>query len=144
MKAVLLIHLAATWFMVGLIWFVQIVHYPMFDRVGRDGFAAYEIAHSRLTTWVVGPPMIVEFLCALALVARRPDAIPAWWTWTGLALVGAIWLSTALLQVPLHGVLAGGFDARAHAILVASNWIRTAAWTARGILAAAMIARTLR
>ena len=34
----LIIHAAATWFMVGLIWFVQIVHYPMFANVGRDSF----------------------------------------------------------------------------------------------------------
>lgn len=46
----LAVHVAATWFMVGLIWFVQLVHYPLFARVGRGGFAAYEGAHSWRTT----------------------------------------------------------------------------------------------
>jgi hypothetical protein len=36
------IHLAATWFMVGLIWVIQIVHYPLFTSVGSDSFAEYE------------------------------------------------------------------------------------------------------
>jgi hypothetical protein len=43
-KLVLLANLAATFFMVGLIWFVQIVHYPLFGQVGRDRVrAGYEL-----------------------------------------------------------------------------------------------------
>ena len=30
----LLLHAGATFFMCGLIWFVQIVHYPLFAQVG--------------------------------------------------------------------------------------------------------------
>jgi len=51
------------------------------------------------------------------------------------------WLSTALLQVPRHRQLARGFDARAHAFLVRSNVVRTAAWTARGALCLWMLGR---
>ena len=53
---VLLAHAAATLYMVGLIWFVQVVHSPLFSRVGADGFVPYAAAHGVLTTWVVGPP----------------------------------------------------------------------------------------
>jgi hypothetical protein len=35
----LLANAAATLFMVGVIRFVQVVHYPLFARVGRPGFA---------------------------------------------------------------------------------------------------------
>jgi hypothetical protein len=41
------VHLAATAAMVGLIWFVQVVHYPLFASVGADEFVAYENAHTR-------------------------------------------------------------------------------------------------
>ena len=34
--------------MATVIWFVQVVHYPLFDRVGREGFTIYEMAHSQL------------------------------------------------------------------------------------------------
>ena len=57
MKAVLLAHFAATLFMTGVIWFVQVVHYPLFDRVQGDRFSVYAASHGRLTTWVVAPPM---------------------------------------------------------------------------------------
>ncbi len=34
MKYLVLTHLAATLFMVGVIWFEQVVHYPLFEKVG--------------------------------------------------------------------------------------------------------------
>lgn len=133
---VLLLQLVSTWFLVGLIWTIQVVHYPLFAAVGADRFVAYEASHTRLITLVVGPVMLVEAATAGLLVVMRPAAVPAWIAWTGLALVGVIWLSTAVLQVPDHGRLATGFDASAHSHLVGTNWIRTIAWTARGGLLA--------
>ncbi|HMN96550.1 MAG TPA: hypothetical protein PKC43_09235 [Phycisphaerales bacterium] len=136
----LIVHLMATAFMTGVIWFVQIVHYPLFARVGAEGFPAYEAAHQRLTTFVVGPAMLVEALCAAALVAAAPAGVPRWMAWAGLAMVAALWLSTAALQVPAHARLSGGFDAAALAALVGSNWVRTALWSARAVLAGWMVA----
>jgi len=62
-----LVHAGATWFMTGLIWFVQIVHYPLMGAVQADAFPAYEVAHQRRTTWVVGPVMLIEASCAVLL-----------------------------------------------------------------------------
>jgi uncharacterized membrane protein len=128
--------LASSWFMAGLIWIVQVVHYPLFGRVGREGFAAYESAHARLITPIVGPAMLVELVSSLALLAARPRGMPAWAAWAGVALVGIAWASTAFVQVPLHGTLARGFDEDAHARLVATNWVRTIAWSGHAALMA--------
>ena len=54
-------------------------------------------------------------------------------------LLAVIWVSTFLIQVPLHGRLTRGFDATRHSALVRSNWIRTVAWSARGALLAWML-----
>ena len=51
-----------------------------------------------------------------------------------MRLLGAALLSTVLLQVPLHARLAAGHDEHAARRLVATNWIRTAAWTSRGVM----------
>jgi uncharacterized membrane protein len=128
--------LASSWFLTGLIWTIQLVHYPLFDRVGREGFAAYEGAHARMITPMVGPAMLVEAVTAVMLLVARPRFMPPWAAWVGVALVGVAWLSTFLLQVPMHGTLARGFDADVHARLVGTNWIRTAAWSARALLLA--------
>ena len=132
MEPVLVAHAAVTWVLVGLIWTVQLVHYPLFRHVDEGGWQVFHERHAARITWLVGPLMPLEVILAGLLLARAPSPL----TWLGAALVGVVWLSTALLQVPLHHRLADGFDAVAHRRLVRSNWIRTVAWTLRGALAA--------
>jgi uncharacterized membrane protein len=140
---IVLLHLAATALMTGIIWFVQVVHYPLMALVGRDGYPAYQAAHARRTTYVVMPPMLVEMATGVWLALRPPPSFPAAAAWAGLALLAVVWLSTFFLQVPEHGRLERGFDADAHRRLVRGNWIRTAAWTLRGILVLACVLRAL-
>jgi uncharacterized membrane protein len=128
-------HLVATLFMTGLIWFVQIVHYPLFAAVGEAGFAAYEARHRDLTTWVVAPAMLVEAFSAAWLTRWLATSDQAWLVWSGMALVLVIWLTTACYSVPAHEVLSRGFDPIAHQRLVSTNWIRTAAWSIRAAIA---------
>lgn len=134
-------HLIATLYLTGLIWFVQVVHYPLFARVGVDGFAAYEAAHTRRTTIAVIGAMLVELGTAIGLVWMRPALISAAEAWTGLGLVGVIWASTFFLQVPAHTRLGQGFDADTATRLVRTNWIRTVAWTLRAGLCALWMQR---
>ena len=130
------LNLISTWYMVGLIWLVQAVHYKMFDRVGEAQFQRYEADHNRLITPIVGVPMLVEAATAAGLLYAKPDPFPNWAAWAGIAMLVAIWLSTALLQIPCHSRLMNGFDQQAHQRLVRTNWIRTLFWTARGGLLA--------
>ncbi len=143
-SVVFLLNLISTWYMVGLIWMVQVVHYKMFDRVGVEQFARYEADHNRLITPIVGIPMLVELATAAALLMSAPATFPRWAAWTGLALVVAIWISTALLQVPCHQRLMSGFDEKAYQQLVATNWIRTGLWSIRGGLLAYFAAISMR
>lgn len=137
----LAVHLAATAAMGGLIWFVQLVHYPLFAAVGADGFAAYEVAHQARTSWVVGPLMLVETATAIGLnlvdIPGGGPTLPA----VALGVLALVHLSTVSLQVPAHKTLSNGFDARVVRRLVATNWIRTAGWTIRTVLAAVLVAQ---
>ena len=127
-----LIHGGVTLCMVGIIWFVQLVHYPLFKMVDPADFAAYEIAHSKRISPIVATLMIAELFTAVLLLYFHPPEIPVPAIWLGLALVILIWLSTFFLQVPQHNILSSGFYERAHQFLTNSNWIRTAAWSIRG------------
>jgi uncharacterized membrane protein len=138
----LLANCAATWFLTGLIWFVQVVHYPLFERVGRDGYGQYQAAHQRLTTRVVAPPMLVELATSAMLAWNPPARLPATWLWVGFALVLVIWLSTAWLQVPQHNLLGSGFHSAAWKRLVFTNWLRTGAWSLRALLMMWLLTRS--
>ena len=91
----LLANAVSTLTLTGLIWFVQVVHYPLFAEVGRADFRAYEREHRRRTGWVVGMPMLVELATSAALVLRPPPGMPVVVTVIGLAVAGAIMASTA-------------------------------------------------
>ena len=77
--------------------------------------------------------MLVEGITALLLFWFRPTGVSTWQLSITLALLAVIWLSTALLQVPCHNVLSLGFNSVVHQRLLRTNWIRTAAWSLRGI-----------
>lgn len=143
MVAVLVAHAVATLAMLGLVWFVQVVHYPMFALVGGDGFRAYSQEHSRRTGWVVGPLMLLEAATALALLVVRPDGVPALAVWLGAALLVGAWALTWWLAVPCHRRLERGFDAVVHRRLVRGNGFRTAAWSLRGAVVAWMLAAAI-
>ena len=132
---ILLVHAAATWAMVGLIWFVQVVHYPLFASVGTDRFLEYEAAHARRTAYLVAVFMPVELIAGARLAIAGGGTLE----WVGLGLLVALLLSTGLWQALLHGQLHEGFDAGVHSRLVNGNWLRTTLWSVRGVLVLAMI-----
>ncbi len=125
---------AATLVMVGAIWIVQLVHYPLFAFADPATFPDMAARHQRAISFVVVPAMLVELGGAIAWLVWRPPAIPLWSTVVGLALVVAVWLVTFLVQVPQHEILLGGYDTTVIAALVAGNWWRTALWSTRGVL----------
>lgn len=134
MKLIFLLHLATTLWMTGVIWFVQIVHYALFDGVGAAGFGRYAARHGRLTTSVVAPLMLAEALTGLTLLFDRPPSFEWGQALFGFALIVVVWLSTVFIQVPQHGALARGFDRGTYKLLLVGNWLRTAAWTVRSLL----------
>ena len=141
---VLLINLAAVLFMAGFIWTMQLVHYPLFDRVGEEAFPAYETAHNRLFALVAGPGGLATLVTSVLLLFARPPQVPLWAAILGLILLGVIIVSTALFQAPQHQALSGGFDRGAYEFLLNTNWIRTAAWSAYGLLDLWMVWRVTR
>jgi protein-S-isoprenylcysteine O-methyltransferase Ste14 len=153
---IILIQTAATWYMTGLICFVQLVHYPLMNRVADDRWIEFESQHMKRTTLAVAPGMLVEaFTClgalAIILFATPTSTTPSATTLahslpahaTLALLLALIWLSTWTLQVPAHNKLAKGFDQRAHTKLVTTNWIRTIAWSLRAIILTLMVSSLL-
>lgn len=129
--------------MVGLIWIIQVVHYPLFNGVGAEGFTAYQQRHQSQITLIVAPVMLAELISAILLLMYPPPSVRKSWILAGIGLVVLIWLSTAFIQVPCHERLVTRFDADTHRWLVQSNWVRTIAWTARGMLVLGIMACVL-
>jgi len=139
--ALILVNLAATLFMVGLIWTIQVVHYPLFAEVGSDTFPAFESAHQSRIAALIAFPWAVETITALMLVIWRPDGVSTPLAIAGLAVAIALVVLTVVVFAPIHGDLSDGFIASAHDRLVSLNWIRTALWSLHGLIALAILAQ---
>ena len=114
--------------MCGLVWFVQLNHYPLMLGIPPDHFGEYERDHVRRTGWIAAPAMLAELVTGMGLAYLFPVG---WYLWGNLTLLLVIWASTFLIQVPIHRQLQilGKEEALLRRLL-ATNWIRTIAWTA--------------
>lgn len=112
--------------MVVLIWLVQMVIYPAFAEVTPGRFVAHHAGYTRMISYFVIPLMFSQAGLIVALLLREPGRAVG----LAAALVVVAWISTFALSVPAHQRLgSGGLDAAVVRTLVATNWVRTAAWT---------------
>lgn len=121
----------------GLIWTIQVVHYPLFARVPAAGWPHYEAEHQQRITMLVLPLMVANVALAVALLldGARPEGVAI----LNAALAGGVFLATGLVYAPMHGRLAAAHDADLIRRLVRFNWLRTAAWTAQVGCAIALV-----
>jgi hypothetical protein len=136
MMPLLVVHFAVTWALVGLIWTIQAVHYPLLKDVGHAGFLSYHERHMVRITWVVGPLMLAEISSAVLLFYLGERAVVFQ---ISLGVLALIWGSTWLWFIPLHRKLSQGYDATTVQRLVRANVWRTVGWTVRGLCLAALI-----
>ena len=121
-------------FMVGLIWLIQLVSYPLFSFVNSGDFQKYHLGHVKKITPLVASAMILEAGTALILLVFMSDVA------VGLLVINTtllclIWVSTAFLQIPYHQRLEFPENHIMYTEkLVNTNWIRTILWTSKLII----------
>lgn len=140
----LLMALAPTLFSTGVIWFMQVLEYPLFAYVGAEAFPTFHAQHNRRLPGVVFLPMLIAFAATVALLFVRPAAVPGWLAWLGAVLVGVVLASSFTLVIPLHMRLTHeGYSLEMIGELVRFNWVRTVAWTLHALVLLAMLVLTL-
>jgi hypothetical protein len=127
------VQLATSFSMLGLIWLIQLVHYPGFHSIEASKFSAFHAMHSSKISLIVAPLMLAE-LGAAVFLCFQPPVLGVRIQAVLLVLTLVAWLSTFFLQVPLHGALGNGNDSETINRLVQTNWIRTAAWTVKAVV----------
>jgi len=129
MVLIFLIHLSATSIMVGVIWAIQLLHYPFFHHLNRQNFPKLMQKHRLRISFIVIPAMLAELATGAYLMFYSPALKPFFVI--GFLLIVAIWISTFTLQVSAHNQIRTRYNPSAVSKLVNTNWIRTILWTAR-------------
>ena len=133
------LHLISTWFMVGLIWTIHTVHYPLFATVGADTYVEFQAAHVDRIGKLLLVPWAAEGATALLLLIwawrQRDQSLLPPLVIGGIAM-GVVLVVSGFFSAPAHADLADGFIPEVHDRLMKADLVRTLAWTARGITAA--------
>jgi hypothetical protein len=135
MTAAVLINLVTSWTMFGVIWMVQLVHYPLMAHTGPQHSAAYQRLHVRRMALLVIPIMLIE----AAVTTYLSIASPSMTSIASSILLAGIWTITFSMSVPAHERLETGFTETAHKSLMASNRLRSILWSAKALVAVYMV-----
>jgi hypothetical protein len=140
MQTTLILNLVLASFLCGLIWTIQLVHYPGFMKVGKQGFIDYQAFHMRSITVIVGPMMVLELMAATWLAVQGGFNPINWGIISSLVIVVALWAITFFGASPVHyNLYNNGYDPELIRKLVNINWSRTILWTIRTILLGWMV-----
>jgi hypothetical protein len=141
---IVLVYVALSFYDTGMSWVLQLMHYPLYRDVGPAEFSQY-IQHNNQRAVVPAIlPALATLGVSLLLVWRRPVLIPAAMAVAAVLLNIVVLISTAIWQGRLHGQLVqAGKSEPAINRLVATNWIRTAAFSIQAIFALWIIHRLL-
>lgn len=132
--------LVASAFNTGLIWIVQLVHYPGFLRISPEAYANYQQFHMRAISFIVAPSMLIEVLLTVAGFAMV-DLSRSYLYWGAAIGLAVVWAVTFFVSVPLHGALVNGYNAEGIRRLIDTNWWRTVGWSIRTVLLALIFLR---
>ena len=127
-----LTHLVFTSTMVGIIWVIQLVHYPSFYFIRKDIFVSFQKFHTDKITIIVAPVMLIELITGILLIYMETNIDIA--LSISLFILIAIWVLTAIYFYKAHQKLMSGYNEEIISQLIKLNWIRTILWTFRLIL----------
>ena len=127
-------------YVLGGIWFVQIVVYPLFGKVGPNEYIAYHKFYSSRIPLPVIVPGFLSFLAPVALVFLGPESVPLWMYLANVicGIVGL--LVTVALEIPRHARLEkGGKQDEVIRKLVCYNWPRALSIPSSALLTLLML-----
>ena len=125
------LNVISAFLLTGVIWTIQLVHYPSFHYIDKLSFTNFHNFHERRISIIVMPLMLIELITSIALYIHNMWSIIFA---LNLLIVGLIWCSTFFVQVPIHSILSEKKDKNLIEKLVNTNWIRTFLWSIRMLL----------
>ena len=129
---VLISHLTFTSIMTGVIWVIQIVHYPSFHFIEKELYTAFQKFHMNKISIIVIPIMLAELITGMMFFLDKSSKDP--FLIISLIILVLIWLITGVFFSKAHNELITGYQELVVNQLVVMNWIRTLLWTLRLLL----------
>jgi hypothetical protein len=123
---------------------LQIQHYGIYPAVGKEHFAEYMRANNRAAALPTIVPAMLLLVASLALTLQRPAFVRPYEAAAALVLNLVAFASTFQWQRPIQGRMAeSGYSETLTRQLIATNWIRTAAYWLTAAVSVGVLMRRL-
>lgn len=133
---------ALVFYVTGAAFVESFVNYPTWKLIGAAEFKTYHNALSPLIIKFMVLPWLLETVLTIALFWLRPRVIPVWMITLSLILNLIVWVSSALIQIPIQIELGEkGFSLYLIDVLLETDPIRWASGSIRAVLYLWMIPR---
>ena len=131
--------------MVGMIWVIQVLHYPSLGKAGKLTFeteneAIYDALQSQhvdrignllLAPWLIEGVTLLAILWIALFKSEYLTRLPTLINGAAMAVILAI---SGFWSAPAHGKLLDRFGADVYDGLMTANFVRTIAWTICGVM----------
>lgn len=130
-SSVFILHLVSTSIMVGVIWIIQLVHYPTFLFIDKQKYMKFQEFHMSRVSYIVMPTMIAELFSGIyILFYNNVLMVNTFFLLASFSLL-LNWVITALVFVKIHNGLLIKYEKNIILLLVKLNWLRTILWSLR-------------
>ena len=123
------IHFLSTSVMVGVIWVIQLLHYPSFHFVQKSDYPKFQQFHMSRISLIVIPAMIIEFITGIIMLQFGFSS--NFLFISSLVILITIWGITFIFFTKMHQVLISGYNEIIVNRLISINWSRTLLWSLR-------------
>ena len=130
MESILFFHFFLTFFMTGIIWLIQLIHYPSFSFIDKNMYSTFQAFHMNRISFLVGPIMFLELFSGFYLLFFYSESN---FFVINFILNILILTMTIIVFGTIHRKLIEGFKFSLFAKLISMNWIRTILWSMKSI-----------
>ena len=124
------VNFISTSLMVGVIWVIQLLHYPSFHFINDKKYIEFQHFHMQRISFIVIPAMLIELASAILLAYFFRSSL----TIILFALLLGVWAVTFIFFTNMHQKLTNGYNQSIVDRLVKINWSRTTLWSLRLII----------
>ena len=126
-------------------WYLQLVHYPMLDQIGKNEFQDYNRLIGPWRRGIVYVPSVGAFLFSLLVITSPPWKV---WLEGVYAVIGlnALMLALSILvNRPMHYILTThGYSNKTIRRLTRFQWLRTLGWTLSAAIAIMVVLKMMK
>jgi peroxiredoxin Q/BCP len=105
----------------------------------RDEAAIHKALQPMFDVYLVNSWMVVDLVAAVLSLVFPPTGVALWVLWLASALLGVIWYSIIVVQIPLRRRFTQGFDSAIIRSMIRWNWVRICCWSLRLVLLSCLV-----